>query len=165
MKSQGPWSKASPAGRMCSGQKIGGRSEMNNKRRTSILFFSLTLFLAACGSNSVKPGTKIEGLWGAEHLELVANNSGALLEYDCAIGTIDSPLILDANGKFDLVGTHTVGGGPVNLNDPPEAQPALFQGRVRDKSLELTVTLTNTGDVIGPYILVRGEPGLLYRCL
>ena len=135
------------------------------KRPITVLIFSLTLFLAACGGNSVQPGTKIEGLWGAEHLELLAESNGALLEYDCASGTIDSPLILDANGEFNLLGTHTVGGGPVNLDDPPEAQPARFQGRVQGKRLELTVRLTNTGVVIGPYILIRGEPGLLYRCL
>ena len=135
------------------------------KRPITVLIFSLTLFLAACGGNSVQPGTKIEGLWGAEHLELLADRYGAHLEYDCASGTIDSALVLDANGEFDLLGTHTLGGGPVNLDDPPNARPARFQGRFQGKRLELTVILTDTGDVIGPYILIRGEPGLLYRCL
>ncbi len=139
---------------------------MGKKRIISILVLAFILLLAACGDGSIPSGTKIEGLWGAEHIELVADSGGALVEYDCAIGTIDSVLILDANGEFDLVGTHTLGGGPVNLNDPPpNALPARFQGRVQGNRLELTVTLTNTGDVIGPYILVRGEPGLLYRCL
>ena len=138
---------------------------MDKKRITSILFLSFILLLAACGGYSVQPGTKIEGLWGAEHLELLADRYGALLEYDCASGTIDSALILDANGEFDLLGTHTLGGGPVNLDDPPNARPARFQGRLQGKRLELTVILTDTGDVIGPYILIRGEPGLLYRCL
>ncbi len=139
--------------------------QMNSKRILSILALSLILILVACGESAPPPGTMLEGLWGTEHLELVANSDGALLEYDCAIGTIDSALILDANGEFDLVGTHTLGGGPVNLNDLPDATRARFQGRMMGNRLELTITLTNTGDVIGPYILVYGEPGLLYRCL
>ena len=139
--------------------------QMNSKQMLSILALSLILLLAACGEVSSQPGTKIEGLWGAEHLELVADSDGALLEYDCAIGTIDSALILDANGEFDLVGTHTLGGGPVNLDDPlPNARPARFQGRIQGKRLELTITLTDTGDVMAPFLLVRGEPGLLW-CL
>ena len=138
---------------------------MQCKRAILVLVFFLVLSLVACGDTSPPPGTKIEGLWGAEHLELLADRYGALLEYDCASGTIDSPMILGANGEFDLLGTHTLGGGPVNLDDPPEAQPARFQGRVQGKRLELTVTLTNTGVVIGPHILIRGEPGLLFRCL
>jgi len=150
---------------MRSDRKVGGHSEMRSKRTITILFLSIILPLVACISDSINPGTKIEGLWGAEHLELVADSEGAQLEYDCAVGTIDSALILDANGEFDLLGTHTVRGGPVNLNDPPEAQPARFQGRLRGDRLEISVRLINTGDVIGPYILVRDESGLLYRCL
>lgn len=150
---------------MRSDRKIGGHYKMEKKRKPSILFLSFVFFLAACGGNSVQLGTKIESLWGAEHLELAADNDGALLEYDLASGTIESVLILDANGEFDLIGTHTPGGGPVNLNDPPEARPARIQGRVRGNRLEITVTLTDTGNVIGPFLLVRDEPGLLYRCL
>jgi hypothetical protein len=139
---------------------------MSSKQTISILVLSLALLLAACGEVSSQAGTKIEGLWGAEHLELIADNEGALLEYDCAVGTIDSALILDANGEFDLIGTHTPGGGPVNLNEPPpNARPARFQGRIQGKRLELTITLTDTGDVMGPFLLVRGESGLLYKCL
>ncbi|HSG43304.1 MAG TPA: hypothetical protein VLA72_09125 [Anaerolineales bacterium] len=103
---------------------------------------------------------------GAVHIELIAESDQALIEYDCARGKIDSALIPDSDGQFDILGTHTLGSGPVNLNaPPPDTQPARYQGKVIGNRLELIVTLTDTGDVIGPFILVHGEPGYLYKCL
>ena len=139
---------------------------MISKRAILILVLFLVLFPVACGDTSVHPGTKIEGLWGAEHIELIAESDQVLIEFDCARGTINSALVPDSDGQFDILGTHTLGSGPVNLNDPPpDARPARYQGRVIGNRLELTVTLTETGDVIGPFALVRGEPGYLYKCL
>ena len=139
---------------------------MISKRAILILVLFLVLFPVACGDNSVHSGTKIEGLWGAEHIELIAESDQVLIEYDCARGTINSALIPDSDGQFDILGTYTLGSGPVNLNaPPPDARPARYQGRVLGNRLELTVTLTDTGEVIGPFVLVRGEPGYLYKCL
>lgn len=126
----------------------------------------LVLLPVACGDNSVHPGMKIEGLLGAEHIELIAESDQVLIEYDCARGMIDSALIPDTDGQFDILGTYTLGSGPVNLKTPPpDARPARYQGRVIGNRMELTVPLTETGDVIGPFDLVRGEPGYLYKCL
>jgi len=139
---------------------------MMGKRTFSILLLSSVLFLTGCGDDSVHPGTKIDGVWGARHIELVAASDETLLEYDCAHGTIDGALIPDPDGRFDLVGTHTrESGGPVNLNDPPDVHPARYRGRILGDRLTLTVTLTDTGDVLGPFVLARGVPGLLYKCL
>lgn len=33
------------------------------------------------------------GVWGGEHLQLTVLNSGAILEYDCALGNIGEPLL------------------------------------------------------------------------
>jgi len=139
---------------------------MISKQAILILDLFLVLLPVACGDNSVHPGTKIEGLWGAEHIELIAESDQVLIEYDCARGKIESALIPDSDGQFDILGTHTLGSGPVNLNvPPPDARPARYQGRVIGNRLELTVTLTDTGNVMGPFVLVRGEPGYLYKCL
>lgn len=138
---------------------------MISKRAILVLVPFLILFPVACGDNSVHPGTKIEGLWGAEHIELIAESDQVLIEYDCARGTINSALIPDSGGQFDILGNFTPGSGPVNLNAPPDVRPARYQGRVLGNRLELTVTLTDTGDDIGPFVLVRGEPGYFYKCL
>jgi len=139
---------------------------MISKRTFLIFVLFFVLFPVACRDNSVHPGTKIEGLWGAEHIELTAESDQVLIEYDCARGMLNSALIPDSDGQFDILGTYTLGGGPVNLNaPPPDAQLARYQGRVIGNRLELTVTLSDTGNVIGTFVLVRGESGYLYKCL
>jgi hypothetical protein len=135
------------------------------KRMVSITALLTGLILGGCGDDPVHPITQVEGNWGAEHIDLVAVGDGALLEHDCAHGTIDGALVLDSNGEFDLVGTHVREGGPVDENDPPEILVARYHGRVRGNSLVLTVTLTDSGIVIGPYVLAKGEPGLIRKCL
>jgi hypothetical protein len=74
-------------------------------------------------------------------------------------------LILDSNGEFDLVGTHVREGGPIDDESPPEILAAHYQGRVARNRLVLTVTLMESGIVIGPYVLVKGQPGLIRKCL
>lgn len=139
---------------------------MISKRAILILVLFLVLFPVACDDNFLHPGTKIEGLWGTEHIELTAENDQVLIEYDCARGAINSALIPDSDGQFDILGTYTIGSGPVNLNaPPPDMRTARYQGRVIGNRLELIVTLIDTGDVIGPFVLVQGESGYLYKCL
>src|SRR5436190_18699608 len=57
--------------------------------------------------------TLVEGLWGGDHIRMVAGRTSAQLEYDCATGTIDEPIVLDASGRFTATGSHTPEhGGP-----------------------------------------------------
>jgi hypothetical protein len=134
-----------------------------------VILFPILVALAgltACAEDSVQPATQIEGEWGGEHIMLVADDAGGVLEYDCAHGTIDESLITNADGYFDFVGTHTrETGGPSHVDEEPDIHPARYQGRVSGNTLTLTITLTDSGDVLGPYALVRGEPGLVYKCL
>lgn len=138
---------------------------MSSKRVISLSVLTMVFFMAACSEDSVRPGSTIEGVWGAEHMEVVAGADGVLLEYDCAHGAIDGMLVLDSDGQFDVAGTYTREGGPIDLNDPPEIFSARYQGRVLGNQLVVSVTLTNTGDVIGPYFLAQGVPGHLHKCL
>ncbi|MGB3400337.1 MAG: hypothetical protein WBA34_09240 [Candidatus Deferrimicrobiaceae bacterium] len=135
--------------------------------RVVMLPILLTLLgVTACGGDSIRPAAQIEGMWGGEHITLAADESGGALEYDCAHGMIDEPLIPIADGDFDFVGTHTLEtGGPVHVDDPPDIHPAQYQGHVSGSTLTLTVTLTDSGDVLGPYTLVRSDPGRLHKCL
>ena len=138
---------------------------MTYRKSVVVLVAYLSIILAGCSDDSARPGATIEGVWGAEHHELVASSDGVRLEYDCAHGAIEGTLVLDSAGTFDVLGTHTREGGPIDLNDPPESLVARYQGRLMGDRLELTVTITDTGDVIGPFTVVRGERGVLRKCL
>jgi hypothetical protein len=37
-------------------------------------------------------------VWGGDHVNLVVTDAGGALEYDCAHGTIDQPLVIDSSG-------------------------------------------------------------------
>jgi len=138
---------------------------MTHKSVIPVLVASTFIIFAGCSEDPARPDAKIEGVWGADHHELVASGDGILVEYDCAHGTIEEALVFDSAGTFDVMGTHTQEGGPVDLDSPPLALEARYQGRLVGDRLELTVTIAETGDVIGPYTVVRGEKGTLYKCL
>lgn len=143
---------------------------------------SLVLALFACGSPSeepridvvddalagesdariIRPGTT----WGGEHVGLTVAKDGGALEYDCAIGTIDSPINLDRSGRFDVNGTHTIGhGGPSRPGDPADKHPAHYTGQVVAKTMTLNVELTDLKTKLGPYTLTLAASPHVFKCL
>lgn len=125
----------------------------------------IPLLFLGCKEDNLAPGIPIEGTWGTEHTILVANAAGATLEYDCAHGTIDEPLIPDGDGHFDVGGTHAwEHGGPIQEGEE-EILPARYQGFVFRNSMTLTVTLTDNQEVLGPFVLTQADPGTVYKCL
>ncbi len=93
-------------------------------------------------------------------------STGARLEYDCAEGVIEEPLRPDAEGRFTATGLHTPGhGGPIRVGEILPAFRARYEGHVQGERMNLQVTLTETGVVLGSFQLLRGSSGLLLRCL
>src|SRR5215813_7163385 len=65
------------------------------------------------------------GVWGGEHVRLDVDSNSAKIEFDCAHGTIEGPLTMDANGEFSWKGTFArERGGPVTSNDENSGGPA-----------------------------------------
>lgn len=110
-------------------------------------------------------GEPLTGSWGGEHIGLTFTAQGASIEYDCAQGTIDGPVVPDREGRFEAKGTHTAEhGGPVREGEQGEARPARYRGRVTGGSLKLTITLSS-GEEIGTFLLTRDASPRLTRCL
>ena len=104
--------------------------------------------------------------WGGTHIGLTVSATGGTLEYDCASGTIDQPIIAAANGNFVAQGTHTIGhGGPSMVGEIPDRHPARYDGWTDGQTMKLTVTITDTGQKLGDFTLVRGQSGRVFRCL
>jgi hypothetical protein len=133
------------------------------------VFFSLiaTLLLTGagpCSKDLAGPITASE--WGGEHIGLKISATGATLEYDCASGTIDQPIVATTDGNFVAQGTHTRGhGGPTRMDEIPDRHPARYDGWTDGETMRLSVTLTDTGDKLGSYTLVRGQTPRVFRCL
>lgn len=110
-------------------------------------------------------GPVTPGDWGGEHIGLVVTTNGATIEYDCATGTIDNGLIAK-DGLFSASGTHTPGhGGPIRQDETPDKHPARYEGHIDGDTMILEVTLTDSGEKLGRYTLVRGRPAQVFKCL
>ena len=68
--------------------------------------------------------------------------------------------------SFEVTGTHTPEhGGPVREDEKSESRPARYAGRLAAGRMALTVTLTDTGDILGTFALTQGVAGRLTKCL
>ncbi len=103
--------------------------------------------------------------WGGTGIRLEITAAGGRVEYDCAHGTIDRPLVFDRRGRFDAPGMHfPEHGGPVREGEEAKGQAVRYTGRVTGDTMRLTVKLPN-GKILGTYTLVRGSAGRVHKCL
>jgi hypothetical protein len=126
---------------------------------------ALTLVAASATCGSSLTGPVPPGSWAGTHIGLVVSETGATIEYDCARGTIDQPLVA-ADGVFTTLGTHYRGhGGPVREGEAPDSHPARYDGKIDGNKMSLEVTLTDSGEKLGSFTLQRGASADLTRCL
>ena len=102
------------------------------------------------------------GEWGGEHVALSVGTTGGSIEFDCGHGSLDAPLKLDGQGRFDIKGVFVREGGPVR-EGPEERQGARYSGTSDGKTLELTVEFAS-GERIGTFQLARGAAARLRKC-
>ena len=126
-----------------------------------------SLALAACSGFIYGPnGIVAVGSWGGLHVVLVLEESGGTLEYDCAHGTIEPGWTLTDDGDFSGVGKHVAEqGGPVREGEIRPERPAAYDGTIDGDRMQLTVTLTDSAQVVGSFDLRRGADGQIVRCL
>jgi hypothetical protein len=92
--------------------------------------------------------------------------TGARIEYDCAHGTIGEPLLLDADGRFDVKGLHfREHGGPVREGEETRGDPVRYTGQVTGENMTLTVRPEGTDKPADSHTLVRGKTGRIRKCL
>ena len=127
-------------------------------------FITLTVLISSTiyavnNAHTIAPGT-----WGGEHILLTISASGGTLEFDCAAGQIRQPIAVDRNGNFDMAGTFTPQhGGPVRKDESTFSHPARYSGHVDGDTMSLKVVREQ--QEIGKFILTRGAPPKLTRCL
>ncbi len=106
-----------------------------------------------------------QGTWGGTHVTVTVGESSATIEFDCAHGQIDGPLVTDRRGRFDLKGTYSPEhGGPVRDNEQSTGQPVRYTGWTDGKKMTLTVTLSGQKETFGAFNLTRGVEGRIFKC-
>jgi hypothetical protein len=92
----------------------------------------------------------IVGLWGGRDIGLRATSTITTIDFFCARGVINQPLLPDSNGDFDLQGTYArakLGGALADL-------PARYVGRIDGKAMTLKVTVDK---ITQSYTLTLGQ--------
>ena len=113
------------------------------------------------GSPSVATGT-----WGGDHIAMEATDKGAQVEFDCAHGSIDEPLTLDDDGRFDAKGLYAAESpGPQREDQNRQGRPARYTGRVQGRTMTLTISLAESGETVGPFTLTRDRTSKITKCL
>ncbi len=106
------------------------------------------------------------GNWGGDHIGMVVTDTGATIEYDCASGTINEPLRLDAFGNFDWRGVHRPGhGGPILIDDSLGAHAARYTGHATADQMTITLAVTDTTFAEQTFTLQRGGAPRVFKCL
>jgi hypothetical protein len=122
------------------------------------------LLLAAILGCSSPTAPNPDGAWGGPEASLVLSPAGGRLAYLCGSGTMASNWVLSPDGRLTGSGQHYFGGGPVPPGGPVP-HPARYSGRLDGDTLDLTVTLTDLGQTLGPFRLLRGGPAVHEICL
>jgi hypothetical protein len=123
--------------------------------------------LASTQSNArgSKHNRLAQGIWGGQHLTVTVGETAATIEFDCAHGQIDGPLVTDRRGRFDLKGTYAPEhGGPVRDNEQSASQSVRYTGWTDGKKMTLTVTFAGRKETIGTFNLTRGGAGRIFKC-
>jgi len=129
-----------------------------------VLTFALCVLAIGCSSSSEQGEPNVIGDWGGTQASLTMTRSGGDLSYPCGAGTIDSTWTLSADGHLAGTGQHFFGGGPLPVQGR-QPHPALYAGNVHGDTLTLSVTVTDLGQTLGPFRLLRGGPAVAEQCV
>jgi len=128
---------------------------------TRICALPSILALIACSAATSTPITDVVGTWGGDNAGIIITGNDVHVHIGCTLGNTVRPIHTDANGRFEASGTYNVDAYPV---DRGIIHPATFNGRIVGQTMTLTVTLTDTGQVLGPVTLVYGKEPKMGPC-
>ena len=126
-----------------------------------ILAALLLVATLSCEDRLAAPVTEVRGTWGGENAGLVVSDDAAHVHIGCTLGDTNAPILPDAEGRFEVTGRYNVDAHPVDLG---VFHPARFHGTVAGGIMTLRVTLTDTGQELGPVVLVFGREPRMGPC-
>jgi len=103
------------------------------------------------------------GNWGGQHINMNVRAKSATIEYDCATGVIQGPLVVDRDGNFKLHGVHRMErGGPVRADAKPNEVPATYTGSIKGNTMTLELKVSDSD--VETFTLEKGKEGELFKC-
>jgi hypothetical protein len=127
--------------------------------------FAAVLLLVPAACAEITSFSLSVSTWGGAHIGVEITVNGGTIQYDCAMGRMDQPIVV-REGHFDVTGVHWPGqGGPIGVDTTRVGRPARHLGTVRGDRMTLTVILTDTGETLGLYVLRKGAAPMIVACL
>lgn len=148
---------------------------ISNYKQSRSIAVALIATILFAGTYPIRAGTmeysqpklyKVRtGTWGSAGVEMVVEKATVKLTFDCANGEIPITFKKDRKGNFKVEGTYTRRGfGPIRINNPPKAQPVIYEGKVTGRSMKFKITVIETGDVVGEFTVTRGQEAKIRGC-
>ena len=132
------------------------------EKSVRVLLVCLVLFISVT-AKTLNMQRIPTGVWGGQHINIEVGEKSATVEYDCASGVINGPLVVDGDGSFKLQGTHKMErGGPIRAGDDSKGQPATYTGSIKGKTMTLTLKVGDGEPET--FTLEQGKEGRLVKC-
>jgi hypothetical protein len=123
------------------------------------------LVAVVLSATPVPPRTLAESSWGGDHAAVTATANGVRFDFDCAHGSIEGAVALDADGRFDVRGVYTKESpGPLR-RDAPSGEVARYVGRIDGDSMTLSIVLVGSGEKVAGYTLQKDRLPRVHKCL
>jgi hypothetical protein len=122
--------------------------------------------LVGCTQTPISaPPTPLTGTWRSIAAEMTLTVQGGSIQFGCASGTINAPVMLNAQGEFLVNGTYTQGSGvpPPPESPPPTPQPTVYSGKVSGNTLTLNLQIQG-GSPGSPFTLERDGTAQVIFC-
>lgn len=135
-------------------------------RKRLLVLVSLVLLIVSLAAARPRRMQRLQtGRWGGSHIRIEVGPSSATIDYDCANGTINGPLTMDRKGHFTWRGSHNrEHGGPIRIDEQSNGRAAIYSGWIKGDTMNLTVKLADTNEVVDSYTLKRGSAGRVFKC-
>lgn len=119
--------------------------------------------MLGCASEPTGPLDRIpDGNWGGDRIGLFVDQSGVTFVFDCSGGRVDQPIVLDAGGNFDVLGTYSGGGNTQNADHSPH--PARYAGHATRTHVDVTRTVLDQSDPGVSFSAFLGASPMVVAC-
>jgi hypothetical protein len=130
----------------------------------SVLAAGLVLQIPAAPSTDQGKRPELKGNWGGEGAGLQITEDGAQLFFDCAKGSIEGPITPDEDGRFEVTGKYIREGPGPTRPEQTQGVGARYLGQLEGNTLTLSIRLTLSRDVLGPFTLTRNRMPRVREC-
>ncbi len=135
-------------------------------KRFWLLVMISSFALAGCTQIPISPpgSSPLTGTWRSHFAEVTLSAQGGSIQFSCASGAINAPVILNAQGEFSVDGTYTQGSGVAPPpGSEPTPKPVVYSGKVSSNTLTFSYQ-TQGGSISGPFTVVRDSSDKVIFC-